>query len=430
MKKPLQVMKFGGTSVGDASCIARAVRIVHDPAAESSVVVVVSAMSGVSNRLIEAAHQARAGNSTAVAKSFAAMRSRHEEVVAALIPSVAERGRLWGMLHDLFLEGERFCEATILSRELTPQLLDAISGLGERLCAPIVAAALAQAGVSCEAIEATDLVVTDSVHGEAEPRMESTRKRCQSRLTPLVEKGFVPVVTGFIGATEDGVLTTLGRGGSDYSATLLGAAAGADEVVIWTDVNGLLTADPKLVPEACTIPEISYREAAELAHFGAKVLHSKTLRPVLQCGIPVWIKNTFDPALPGTKITPAGPRKTSGVNTKLTAGVIAITGIGGTTSPGATALITVVGANLQMESAAIVRALAALRESENIVAVPAQQSSDCSLSFTVPQAEMEIALVTLHRELGLGFQPAKPRPMTSDARPAETWQQQSEAAAD
>jgi len=428
-------MKFGGTSLGDGSCIARVVRIVGDAAAESRVVVVVSAMSGVTNRLIEAAHEARAGNSTAVAKSFAEMRSRHEEVVAALIPAVVERGGLQGKLHELFLEGERLCEATILSRELMPRILDAISGLGERLCAPIVAAALAQAGVRSEAIEATELVVTDSIHGEAEPLIESTRKRCQSRLTPLVAKGVVPVVTGFIGATEDGVLTTLGRGGSDYSATLLGAAAGADEVVIWTDVNGLLTADPKLVPEACTIPEISYREAAELAHFGAKVLHSKTLRPVLQYGIPVRIKNTFDPAVPGTKITSAGPRKASEVNTKLSTGVIAITRVGGTTAcgktlPGSTVLITVVGANLQVESPAIVRALAALRESHNIVAVPAQQSSDCSLSFTVPQAEMEIALVILHRELGLGLQPTKRRPMTSDSRPAQTWQHQSEAAAD
>ena len=433
MKKPLHVMKFGGTSVGDASCIARVVQIVRDAAAESSIVVVVSAMSGVTNRLIEAAHQARAGNSTAVAKSFAAMRSRHEEVVAALIPVATERSRLQQNLDDLFLEGDRLCEATATSRELTPQILDAFSGLGERLCAPIVAAALAQAGVSSEAIEATELVVTDSVHGEAEPRMEPTRKCCQSRLTPLIEKGVVPVVTGFIAASEDGVLTTLGRGGSDYSATLLGAAVGADEVVIWTDVNGLLTADPKSVPEACTIPEISYHEAAELAHFGAKVLHSKALRPVVQSGIPVWIKNTFDPALPGTKITPAGPRKTSKINLKLptnSTGVIAITGICGATPGAATALVTVVGKNLQTESPAIARALATLRESHKIVAVPAPQSSDCSLSFTVPQANMEIALVTIHRELGLGLQPARRRPVTPDARPAETWQQQSEAAAD
>ena len=136
--------------------------------------------------------------------------------------------------------------------------------------------------------------------------MDVTRERCQSRLRPLLERGIVPVVTGFIGATPEGVLTTLGRGGSDYSATILAAALDAEEVVIWTDVDGLQTVDPRLVPGGRTIAEISYREAAELAYFGAKVLHPKTLRAVVQCGIPLWIRNTFAPELPGTKITPDG----------------------------------------------------------------------------------------------------------------------------
>src|SRR6202034_424982 len=157
-----------------------------------------------------------------------------------------------------------------------------------------------------QAIEATELVVTDSCHGGADPLMDRTRERCQSSLRPLLEQGVTPVVTGFIGSTRDGVLTTLGRGGSDYSATILGAALDADEVIIWTDVDGVLTADPGCVGEACTIPEISYREAADLALFGAKVLHPKTLRPVMQSDIPVWIRNSFAPEHPGTKITPAG----------------------------------------------------------------------------------------------------------------------------
>ena len=144
-------------------------------------------------------------------------------------------------------------------------------------------------------IEASELVVTDSSHGAADPLMDTTRQRCEARLRPLLQQGIVPVVTGFIGATADGVLTTLGRGGSDYSATILGAALDADEVIIWTDVDGLMTADPRLVPDAVTIPEISYREAAELAHFGAKVLHPKTISAVTACGIPLWIRNTFSP---------------------------------------------------------------------------------------------------------------------------------------
>ena len=140
-----------------------------------------------------------------------------------------------------------------------------------------------------------------------------TRQRCEARLRPLLHQGIVPVVTGFIGATAEGVLTTLGRGGSDYSATILGAALDADEVIIWTDVDGLMTADPRLVPDAVTIPEISYREAAELAHFGAKVLHPKTISAVTACGIPLWIRNTFSPDLPGTRITPDGSSADAGV---------------------------------------------------------------------------------------------------------------------
>src|SRR6202041_4171554 len=184
---------------------------------------------------------------------------------------------------------------------------------GERLSAPLVAAALQECGVETEAIEATELIVTDGYHGAAEPAIDRTRERCEVRLRPLLQKGIVPVVTGFIGATPEGVLTTLGRGGSDYSATILGAALDADEVIIWTDVDGLMTADPRVVDGACTIPEISYREAAELARFGAKVLHPKTLRALTQCRVPLWIRNTFKPHSPGTRITPAGSAISGGV---------------------------------------------------------------------------------------------------------------------
>jgi aspartate kinase len=160
--------------------------------------------------------------------------------------------------------------------------------------------------MASEAVDATELIVTDAHHGNADPIMDRTRWRCQARLIPLLQQGIIPVVTGFIGATEEGIPTTLGRGGSDYSATILGAALNANEVVIWTDVDGMLTADPRLVAEARTIAEISYQEATVLASFGAKVLHPKTLRPVMQSGIPLWIRNSFAPEQPGTKITLTG----------------------------------------------------------------------------------------------------------------------------
>lgn len=311
-------MKFGGTSVGDVSCIRKVTGIIRAASAESHIVVVVSAMSGVTNKLIEAAVQSEAGNREAVETIFAELRKRHATAVDALIYSDTERNRINERTQRLFDEGERLCQGTMLLRELTPRALDSISSLGERLSAPLVAAVLAETGVVSESVEATELVVTDSYYGAAEPWMDSTRERCGSRLQPLLQRGIVPVVTGFIGATEEGVLTTLGRGGSDYSATILGAALDADEVVIWTDVDGLLTADPHLVPEACKISEISYREAAELAYFGARVLHPKTLRPVMERDIPLRICNTFEPEKPGTKITSTGPAKDEGV-TALTA---------------------------------------------------------------------------------------------------------------
>jgi aspartokinase/homoserine dehydrogenase 1 len=318
-KTTLRIMKFGGTSVGDASSIKKVVDIIRDSSRESDLVVVVSAMGGVTNKLIEAAVQSALGDRPSIATIFHELRKRHAAVVNTLIYSASERSRIEREMDRLFQQGEQLCQGAMRTREMTPPTRDSISSLGERLSAPIVAAVLEEHGVASQAIEATALIQTDSCHGAADPHMAATRKLCELRLRPLVQKGIVPVVTGFIGATAEGVLTTLGRGGSDCSATILGAALDADEVIIWTDVDGLMTADPRLDPDASTIAEISYREAEEMAHLGAKVLHPKTLRAVTQSGIPLWIRNTFAPELAGTKITPAGPpkavpRTTSGAN--------------------------------------------------------------------------------------------------------------------
>jgi aspartokinase/homoserine dehydrogenase 1 len=312
-KKPLRVMKFGGTSVRDASCIERVVDIVRAAVRESDVVVVVSAMSGVTNKLVEAATQSEAGNRGLVTTIFEELRQRHEAAANALIHSADKRQRIALKMKEHLQEGERLCQETIFRRELTPRVCDAISGLGERLSAPLVAAALAEQGVASEAIDATELVVTDSCHGAAEPYMDLTRERCEMRLRPLLLEGIVAVVTGFIGATVDGALTTLGRNSSDYSGTIMGAALDADEVTLWTDVDGILTADPRLVPGACSILEMSYREASDLADLGAKVLHPKTLRALMQRGIPLAIRNTFAPDRPGTRITPMGSSNGGGV---------------------------------------------------------------------------------------------------------------------
>jgi aspartokinase/homoserine dehydrogenase 1 len=296
-------MKFGGTSVGDAACIERVAQIIQDGARTSRVAVVVSAMSGVTNKLMEAATRSAAGDSSGVATIFQELRQRHGEAADRLIATPAAHSTLALHMARLFQEGESRCQRAILAKKLTVQTRDAIASLGERLAAPLVAATLAERGLASEAIEATELIVTNANFGSADPCGDATRQRCEVRLLPLLHRGVVPVITGFIGATQEGLLTTLGRGGSDYSATILGAALDATEVIIWTDVDGVLTADPRLVPDARTIPEISYREAADLAYFGAKVIHPKTLRPLSHEGIPVWIRNTFSPQHPGTKIT-------------------------------------------------------------------------------------------------------------------------------
>jgi bifunctional aspartokinase / homoserine dehydrogenase 1 len=336
----LQVMKFGGTSVGDASCIARVAEIVAKSSRVGPLVVVVSAMGGVTNRLIEAATCSETGDRERATELLEALRQQHFEALDILIQNPETRNLIALGIEELLREAQRLCEGTALIHELTARTLDSVSSLGERLSAPLVAGALSERGVRSEGIEATGLIVTDSYHGAAEPLMEPTRIRCEARLRPLLQQGVVPVVTGFIGATAEGVLTTLGRGGSDYSATILGGALGADEVIIWTDVNGVLTADPRLVPGARTIPEISYREAAELAHFGAKVLHPKTLRAVTQSGIPVWIRNTFEPEHPGTKITPQGRSSSAGVKALTAIRDVSLIAVGG---PGIVGLPDVVG---------------------------------------------------------------------------------------
>ncbi len=340
MKPHLQVMKFGGTSVGDASCIARVAEIVAKASRVGPLVVVVSAMSGVTNRLIEAAACSETGDRERATELLEALREQHFEALKTLIQNPETRNLIALGIEELLREAQRLCEGTALIHELTVRTLDSVSSLGERLSAPLVAGALSERGVRSEAVEATELIVTDSYHGASEPLMEPTQIRCEARLRPLLQQGIVPVVTGFIGATAEGVLTTLGRGGSDYSATILGGALGADEVIIWTDVNGVLTADPRLVPGARTIPEISYREAAELAHFGAKVLHPKTLRAVTQSGIPVWIRNTFEPEHPGTKITPQGRKSSAGVKALTAIRDVSLIAVGG---PGIVGLPDVVG---------------------------------------------------------------------------------------
>ena len=358
-------------------------------------------MSGVTNKLIEAAKRAQAGNGAEAAAILQAIGEQHGNALIAVIHDQLNREQIWRRMEKVLAEGHRWCEGTSLLRELTPRTLDAISSLGERLSAPLVAAAVNELGVPSESVEATKLIVTDGYHGGAEPQMEQTRERSQGHLRPLLDKGIVPIVTGFIGATVDGQLTTLGRGGSDYSATILGAALDADEVIIWTDVDGVLTADPRLVPEARTIPLISYLEAAELAYFGAKVLHPKTLSPVIQAAIPVWIRNSFAPERCGTKITPEGRSIGGGVKALTAIRDVTLISVGG---PGIVGLPDVVGRTFS--TTAEVRA--------NVLLI-SQSSSQNDICFIVSTVDSERTVDALRKEFAQDLAHHKVEHITADS---------------
>ncbi len=373
MNQEIRVMKFGGTSIGDAACIRRAAEIVAGAASEGALIVVVSAMGGVTDQLIEAAHASAKGNTQVASELATSLREQHHNAINILVSNDNKREQLANDIDGVIEDITSLCLGTALLRELTPRTLDGISSGGERLSAPLLAGALEELGLRSVAIEATELIVTDNASGRAAPLMDQTRARAAARLLPIVDAQSVPVVTGFIGATSAGMLTTLGRGGSDYSATVLAAALDATEVIIWTDVDGVLTADPRLVPEARTLREISYNEAAELAYFGAKVLHPKTLKPVSEAGIPVWIRNSFAPERSGTKITATGHPTARGVK--------AITAITDVT------LVTVGGRGIVGLPGVAGKTFTAVANAQANVLLISQSSSENDICFIVNSAD-------------------------------------------
>lgn len=294
------VMKFGGTSVGSAERIRGLAERVRERLPRGPVVVV-SALSGVTDLLVRGARESQR-RAEAVNEIVTLLLERHREVIQALFPSGPQHERLMAHLGAVLTELKTIYTGVQYLGELTPRSLDAISACGERLSCEIVATALEAAGVAARSVDARGLLVTDDSYGRAQPMMDETAVRVRELLRPLVAHAVVPVVPGFIGSTRDGVTTTLGRGGSDWSASVIGALLPAEEIQIWTDVDGMLTVDPRLIPAARVISEVSFEEAAELAYFGAKVLHPATIKPAVERGIPVRILNSLNPAAPGTLV--------------------------------------------------------------------------------------------------------------------------------
>ena len=293
------VMKFGGTSVKDAEAVARLARIVARERRPR--LVVVSALSGVTDALLDAARLAEAGDGTGAREAVRALHRRHEEM-AAVVRATERRASLLAAIDALFDELTAIVHALAVVEEVSPRSSDAIVAFGELASSRIVAAALEDAGLPARWLDARSLLVTDAQHGAAIPDRAATGERLRSTVGPLLAEGVLPVAGGFVGATPAGITTTLGRGGSDYSAALFGAGLEADEIQIWTDVDGMLTADPRLVAGPRVVPRLSFDEASELAYFGAKVLHPSTILPAVALGIPVRILNSHRPDAPGTLV--------------------------------------------------------------------------------------------------------------------------------
>jgi aspartokinase/homoserine dehydrogenase 1 len=393
------VMKFGGTSLGDGEAINRAVDIVIQSLKDKGqVVVVVSAMSGVTDTLLSAATSAAQGDGETFRRARWALSDRHRQAMTEVIRYEEARLQLMEEVETLLSDFENLCRSIYILGELTARGSDAVASLGERLMARIVATALRDRGERATAVEATEVIVTNGQHGSATPLMEETREAAQARLLPLLAEGVTPVVTGFIAATKDGVTTTLGRGGSDYTAAILGACLDAEEVWIWTDVDGVMTADPRVVPEARTLPEISYAEAAELSYFGAKVIHPKTILPAVERNIPLRILNTFNP--PPFPFTGRGGERGSGTlivaepkPSELT--VKSITAIRGLS------LVTVEGRGMLGVPGIAAKVFTAVAQEGISVLMISQSSSEQNICFVIREAETARALAALERAFEL-----------------------------
>ncbi len=295
------VMKFGGTSVGTIQSMKSTIQNIKRCKAERpNLVVVTSAISGATNALIKSATDAAAGNLTTAEKTARELTVRHHDMIDKLVNDPNQWLQLKMDINRMLTDFSNFCNAIKILGELSPRALDIVSSLGERMAVRVLAAGVSSAGIPAKAVEASELILTDDVFQSASPDMARTAEKCKKHLYPLLEQGVVPIVTGFMGATEDGIITTLGRGGSDYSAAIVGVGLDASDVWIWTDVTGVMSADPRIIKDAHTIPYLTFSEISEMAFYGAKVLHPKSVKPCVDNGIRMRICNTFYPDKMGT----------------------------------------------------------------------------------------------------------------------------------
>jgi bifunctional aspartokinase / homoserine dehydrogenase 1 len=389
MPKQTLVMKFGGTSVGSADALANVVQIVRDAKRDwSRVVVVTSAMSGVTDLLLKSASLAVQGKTDSMPAVESTLREKHFSAADALIEDKNLCEATKEEINALILYLVDLCKAIAVLGEASPRALDAVASLGERMSIRLLAAIVNDAGGKAQAIEATEFLVTNSHFQNAHPDFKLTNKKTRECLNPLMDEGIIPITAGFIGATPEGIITTLGRGGSDYSAAIIGRALHADDVWIWTDVDGVMTTDPRISPEARTLSEISYSEIAELAYYGAKVLHPKTIRPVIEAGIGLRICNTFNPSHPGTRLIANSKSNGKPVNRQVIKAVTAIR---------KQRLITIEGRGMLGVPGVAARAFGAVASTGTSVPLITQASSEQSICFAVPSETVASVLEALEK---------------------------------
>jgi aspartate kinase len=394
MKKQTLVMKFGGTSVGSVEALNNATQIIQAARKEyPRLVVITSAMSGVTDLLLNSAAGAAQGNVDTLTEAESSLREKHFSAADALIRELKlceDTKQQIDCLIELFVD---LCRAISVLGEASPRALDAVASLGERMSVRLLGAVVESAGVKGKVIEASEFVVTNSHFQSAHPDLNATTKKTRASLNPLLDEGYVVITTGFIGANPEGAITTLGRGGSDYSAGIIGSVLPADDVWIWTDVDGVMTADPRLVSSAKTLPEINYSEIAELAYYGAKVLHPKTIRPLVEGKIGLRICNTFNPSHPGTRLVANGNSK--GKVSRNGQVIKAVTAIR------KQKLVTIEGRGMLGVPGVAARAFGAVASTGTSVPLITQASSEQSICFAVPSDSAGHVLDALEKNFAL-----------------------------
>jgi bifunctional aspartokinase / homoserine dehydrogenase 1 len=376
------VVKFGGTSVGAVPQIERAARIIESMR-DSKPVVILSAMGGVTDLLLHAGEAAVSGQVQVRDDKLWEIRSRHDQAINELFKDRSVAVALQDIERELWEEIQKVFTGVSLLREMSTRSRDLISSFGERLIVPIFSRYLMQLGLEAEPVDARELIITSEESEFLLVDFDETRKRCQ-KLAKMSKSNVIPVVTGFICSTPAGVTTTLGRGGSDYSASIIGACVNAEEIQIWTDVNGVMTADPRIVPDARVLDRVSYKEAAEMSYFGAKVLHPKTIMPAVDENIPIRIKNTFAPEMPGTIISSETPTHQYGVKT-----VASITGL---------MLVSVEGRGMIGVPGVAGRVFTTTARNRISVLMFSQGSSEQHISIVVSKQDGENTVKALRRE--------------------------------